>query len=884
MKPRIIEYRKTRDLVAAFRRGEVMEPGSLTITAMGPVARAIREVDGRRFSAINVIAAQDIIQEMLKRWYSVTTKLQQFINLGKLIGGFEKDVRHSLFNSRGDIIQSIKIMTEIGISPEMLAQYADNSEDIATFCRLYTDFWEIDGSCRWFEDQIKSWEDKEILLKEMGKAIAKRAKVDSVDLHTVKRIYLQGFFYFTTTQELLLRALLRLDDVEIVFLNNMERMEGEAEVPYTIWEKNRFFSGVSRTVLREVDKEETKGSEIFIGEELCSERKARLEKGLAIKKYPDVFSFVSDMQREGRFKEKHIYTPQGDDIEEIMETFFPDSLEKKHILAYPVGQYLMLLYQMWNREEDSLCPEIDLLSQCVATGWAADTPQKTGMCMQALERVAFYFEDCHTLDEWNERWGLLESVYCQVLPQFDYMPGKERPNERWHRMLENPLHHVGAFSLEQDEFDVLREVVQNVIGDAKRLFMQSQSAASISLEVHFCELKSLLESKDAFQRMALDEKEALDCVMERLLAPFVSWKGMDCRAADLAEAMKMFLGGKLEQGSDEDSAVDAISLPLLQDRKVVPQKLFTVEAQLFCKRKQPAIVCFCDDRHIPGASQPYPWPLNRDTMVSLAAAIAHTRARGNISCWKEIHGRLNDYIANKENMKLSNRYVFFLAMQLSDIELNWIEEMDNQQFSPSPYIYILEKISDKKAKPFSENDQVGDRKTLSRDEHPYEQSKFVPSDITCEELPREVVLNDRYCPYRNLYDYGLMQMPCFTDVFRLQHFVPRLASVIEWKLRNRNDAKKIFRWFPMWNEVEREEKQRYMSSFDDAMDGSYEKESFDGYTYGASRLFLKYIGPKDFETLKKEDPAEEPAYYRCMYCPHIGSCYYEVREEVEADV
>ena len=67
-------------------------------------------------------------------------------------------------------------------------------------------------------------------------------KTNSIDLRKAKKIYLHGFYYFTTAQELLLEGLLNLTGYTVVFLNNFSASEGNiADAPYEIWTKNRFF-------------------------------------------------------------------------------------------------------------------------------------------------------------------------------------------------------------------------------------------------------------------------------------------------------------------------------------------------------------------------------------------------------------------------------------------------------------------------------------------------------------------------------------------------------------------------------------------------------------------------------------------------------------------
>ena len=223
------------------------------------------------------------------------------------------------------------------------------------------------------------------------------------------------------------------------------------------------------------------------------------------------------------------------------------------------------------------------------------------------------------------------------------------------------------------------------------------------------------------------------------------------------------------------------------------------------------------------------------------------------------------------------------------------------------------------------------------------QEGYWPKELEDKEIPWEVKLNDRYCVYRNLYDYGLRQEPYFRDSFNLEKYACRLATLIRLKLdvKDKYNLLDMFKVFKIWNEAEQKEKAGFISSDYKTEDSRFEN-CLDGYVYNPNRLYLKYILSKDefyklkyiianadieefknhglsskeIDTLKmflledkldKFDKLDEmfpgvglgdlsqkynknrleelkssamgPSYYRCMSCPNKVACYYEVRED-----
>lgn len=200
---------------------------------------------------------------------------------------------------------------------------------------------------------------------------------------------------------------------------------------------------------------------------------------LKIVKYTDAFSFVRDIQRDDCYSTQYIYTPEDTDIQDIIETFFPETIEKKSILAYPVGQYLSLLYNMWDDNKDSICADENMIQQCLATGWATKKPEDTSICMSTFERILPYFQDCKTIDDWKSRIHDLRMKQDKLMPLFSLGKKVSEPIKRWHDILGNPLKLFGIFANSTDDLSILEEALSTISNDAHLLFHTDNDEKSL---------------------------------------------------------------------------------------------------------------------------------------------------------------------------------------------------------------------------------------------------------------------------------------------------------------------------------------------------------------------------------------------------------------------
>lgn len=902
--PIVIDYENIKDLIAAYRQGKIMEEGSLIITSMGPMAKALKEVDCKRFHEGNVIDVGKLLRGLFPYWYSRTTKLKQFIDLGNIIDklpDIDDTKRRALHNSRPDILQAIKISTEAGLTPSILPKI--ENRDIALFKIIYDKFWKVNYSCEQFYNQVKNWRRHDILINELERVMNKQCEnTNPINLRKVKRIYLHGFYYFTTVQELLLEALLDLPDYTIVFLNNFSDSESNGEDgPYEIWTKNRFFPyGFKKQssksygrikpehyLLPSLTEGKQKYIDIFFGNSLPDNE----VNDLKIVKYTDIFSFVRDIQRDNRYSTQYIYTPEGNDIQDIITTFFPETTEKNSILAYPVGQYLSLLYNMWDNKEESICADENMIQQCLATGWATKNQKDKSLCMSTFERILPYFQDCKTIDDWKNRIHDLRMKKGKLMPLFSLDEKVPEPVKRWHDILGNPLKLFGIFSNSSDALAILENALSTISNDVNLLFNSKNLPKKriVNLVSHFDNLKNILQAKKEYVPMSEEEKFIIKEMLSRLTESRDEWQDISCRLSDLSEAMNLFLGGDSTENTTEDSITD-IFTDTIVDRKLDSKRLFTVESQLLIERQHPAMITFCDSTHLPGVSRPYPWPFNEEIINHLIKCLNKSSRHKNVVY------HLEDFIANKVNMRLSNRYVFFLALQLPNIEISWISKIGDQDLSPSPYIPLL--LSGMKKEKsietiIQEGIQIRDGRLIddnSKDnsficnieEKSESSTEYTVKGFPGDKLPREVEINRNYCPWRNLYDFGLTQVPFFISYFQMKFLISHFIGVARMKYMDHDMINKnIMRLFsPMWNDTESNEIIKYRPRYDiDPQFLSIEKDRvlMDTFYYDDSRLFLKYLPQKDEPfSLLKSSKSDAPSYNRCLYCPHRNRCFYQV--------
>ena len=785
-----------------------------TIEYQGAVITAQREMSSayRRHQR----CAHDLnslLRDLLFDWYSPLRMFRQHLLISRLIDeaspAWSVEMKRVFSNNKGEILRSFRNLVEIGVPPKKLP--ADDDER-RLFSGLYSEFAEAaESGVRVLFDELQKWRDPASFRQALLEAGLTEKELNAV--------YFQGFYYIRPMQSRFIDAVLALE-TKVCFLNAFDPSD---PIKYRIWDENPRYANGKMTVFSADD----------------SKAPGAVPRKPQILKFEDLFSMVCYLRRS--VKKERFYAPMSDDVREILETFFQKDNEKESLLSYPVGRYLLALYEMWDGKAGALSLDAENVRECLSTGWAGESYSENMSVLSTFNKVRHYFSDCRTIREWEARLERLEEVFSKVLPLFD----RRTPENS---TLLSPFASIGAFNASPADVKLLLKILKQMMKDAQYLF--GSGAGEIDVAQHFKNVLKMLKKKSEKNLIHEEEKQILEKLSKRL-----NWNSADiqsCPAAHLADAMTFFLGGRrddpAEGGHDEQiGGVRGIS---------------DIEsAHLLCTGV-PVHLCFCDAGEMPGKARSCSWPLSAAYLSTLTLK-------------PKAAERLKDYLFFMESTALSNRYLFALAAKLPELTVSWVGRAAEKEKKPSIYVKLLSQdslkfqtingllLSSSKGNPEASAAQPAPEwgGVLSR---AFQGESSQPAEYGC---------CAQFCPrgfWRLLYDYILSDGPCFSEEFHLKHLMPLLICLLSdaLSITIEKAAQEVFSLYPSFTPSERQELMDWAKRERKKVRLPDNAENDDLGTL--RRLYVKFLDQTNYML---ENPGYKPSEMNCMYFPHGSYCF-----------
>lgn len=780
--PIILQYKNPESLVDG-----TLYYGGLVITAMQQMKAAYQT---RKVKA-HVEDANTVLRILLPDWYDPFLGLKQFCilsdTISRLAAQYSNPPEASAFlNNCSEILRSIKQLAEIGVDPESMP---DNTIEAQWLKILYQNMLQNkDSGLRAFQRNVEGWNSVETFKRCLQTCqMKKTGQVIGVP----KAVYFQGFYYITPLQLRLIRAFCQLD-IPVYFLNAMDEA---CSSDYAVWMRNPFFQPITKR--RALEKE------------------APLPEGdFKIRKFNDTFSMVCRF-RSLNLQEYAVYAPMSTDIKIILETFFPEQDEKTHIFAYPIGRYLLSLYNLWDDDQDDFRLDSSEVRRALATGWAGPLYEDSTHLLMVYDKIRDYFQDCMSFADWQSRLETLQTVVHEIMPCFKEPAGMPE-RKRWRRVFSQPFRVIGAFDCTDEEIQSVTQAVRQIMADAEFLF---GGGASVDLKSHFSAIEALLQKKTDSQKIHKEEQRVLAHLKERL-----SWSQADDQPwpiKHLTTAMRLFLGGNLDSQA-LDSNPD-------EGQAGGVRGISDIESALILHKDKKILLCCCDADNFPGRAKPYPWPLTSPMLETII---------NNQGEHSEVKGRCEAYIHAMETTQLGNRYLFHLARHIPGIEFSWIEHQGNKVVNASIYLAEL-------AKKYEVPIEAEKGLLVTPGHETLVQSKpwNLADSLTGPEpdgdgnIPQEWHFDKIFCPggrWRWLYNYVLQDHPAFTDRFQLSFLMTALIAVTADAMpcKKKKAAAAVFSIYPAFSSSERQERLDFVGQT-----RQMGRAPYDGSEYNLKRLY-----------------------------------------------
>lgn len=458
--------------------------------------------------------------------------IKQFVDLSKEINQIEnKNLRNTFKFNQSDVYNAIRLLIELDIKPNEMKKGHSLEMDIFIdiYDRLYgIDSWNILNNIKVDRDRIKNGF-TELLNKEIGdiediydnviptKTLNYLLRYKD-NTEPIDKIIIHGVHRF---EPIITRLVKDLNNVgiEVVFLINYMP---EMERIYETWRRVYLWTGVDFIHGEDWGCEIDENLGTAIGALLEGEIIDYRSDNIKCIKFNNPTSFSDYVSRvyadaivgmEGASKNQKLnrmmeqfYAIDNTLVNDILKQYYPEQFGNRHFLAYPIGQFILNLYNMWDDDSNEIKIDNRMFKECLSTGFfqREDKPNPVEVyCNIETYYEYFRLKDEHTLD------NLLHKVK-QLINTIKQIEKKEREKEQ-----NSTLRRFSTYILTIEELEYLQEVLESIDSIVEKLL--KENGTEFNFKDHFQQLINILEDHGISKSyISKDEKRTLSEIQYRL--------------------------------------------------------------------------------------------------------------------------------------------------------------------------------------------------------------------------------------------------------------------------------------------------------------------------------------------------------------------------------
>jgi hypothetical protein len=803
----------------------------------------------------SIVSVQKITGMFAGAWNDEQLILLQHVNLNQVLRTLpylERDAKlvQGFKRNKKEALNAMRLLTEAGLNPSDIVPKCVEEQ---YFAQVWSLLENADASFHTFRERMHSWVDRPSKLIKKLRETLPSLEGNSIILH--------GFYYITPIQERVFE-ILENAGINLIFLCHFDASFPEVN---RIWLDNLTMDmGFDAFPEWICDSSFSNHGQAFAGLFERIPAKNRIQ-NIKIIEYASDMEFVADVERMIA-EDTVIFSANTKKTKQILKEYFPENFQEKHLLAYPVGQYIYCLHSMWDLVNERLTFSMDDIEKCFASGWLFVDGLNGKDYFHDLMQISLYFKGCNTAEDWEDRLKILIQAK-EISDLFEaHLDSSKLSDNKYHRIMSNPLLNLGFIACDMQQIVNIAKLINHLINTAKLLFVSNHE---INLNTHFDNLRGLLSERNTAEGILDEEKIIILEIEKRLKSDDATIK---CFPEDLCDAVMLIIGGGI---LDEDT----FSVQLVRDEEFIYPIYNAEVAQILFNNK--IHLCMCDEESLPGCEKSLPWPIN-DQMIA------------NINC--NADSTVKKYLRNMkfvtEKNALCNRYLFYCILKNENVELSWISKTGDKELASSPYIKIfmdLYMLKSNAAALHPINEDVAS-KILAKGE-----DQKVSIDKR-NNPPSEVSLDLALCPKKYFYGYVLQNFPFYTSEFHcgfvLSNIIRAFACVTD--KTNKEIGDNLFQLTPYLRQVECQQ------ILDYSLGVKYKSNSemFDEFAYSKERLPIHFL-KKDIYNQAKQNWEEicageiiqkfhlkrpERCKEICKYCQHINYCpsalFYDDEEKI----
>lgn len=812
---------------------------------------------------LNVTEFRNITAAIDDNWTSDQSKFNQSIILSEFIRNKisvskeEKEINWLTGCMRNlDALRSaITLVEEAEIKPDDLNTSDDRN--LALLVEAWKYLVDRDPSFKTHTERMESLSSKERWEEIFFSAFKENG------LSKSEAIVFHGFYYITPIQEQIMKMLEKAGFQLIYLIPFDKRYPFVYEIWNNTYAEENGYEPKNSWKLEESDAEDVYG-DLFEGKE-----KVSIKNKLEIKEYGSVMEFVDDVKRI-KDEDFTLYASNQREANEMLKDYFPDEYGDRKILAYPIGQFISTINNMWDDELQTITLDADSLIDCFSSGWLSVNGVAGKQYLQDLLRSLPFFADCSTVEQWEKRITQLKQIKEEVISPFQVEHDVDPSISRWQEAIENPFENFSMFAVETEKLDIILALIKQLLDMGKELFGNNQS---IKVNEHLRRLNKILKRHEVSNELYEEERSIIGGIFEKLnqADSYIS----ECAPSDIARALDLFICGRLDDSEIEVSRVGFV------------RPLFFVEAETV-KNRSKAHLCMSDVNNMPGGNKDYIWPLTKEKIVECYASTQNPL--------------IKNLIQIMDSTVLCNRYFMYAALKNKEVCISWISEMNEKLLAPSPYIKLISNATGIETSPAKRNTITFDRVLAT----PYGPGKTEKYDR--EKAPRRMIKEARMayalCPMKYTLGYVVEKYPTYESDFQQSYALNALISAIYNLMKDQGMTvdqvyKQVIGLFPAMRKSEKRQVYDYISYDRNENDFDYgNRTECGGKYYTDERIkihypnqFVRDVTKKRFGELVTPDGRTgldlnekmearsgemvgdlDPVKLACSFCPHINYC------------
>lgn len=436
-----------------------------------------------------------------------------------------------------------------------------------------------------------------------------------------------------------------------------------------------------------------------------------------------------------RFLDEQVYTSNRD-VHSLLKIYYPEYSKNRHFLAYPIGQFFLAIYRLWDYERGEISMEVNAIKECLSSrilnsGQAAEL-------LRTYNNLQILFENITSFDEFKTR------IKSEYVVRYDKVIDARGTDQI------EPLKQLSIYNkrkVKRSDILALIRAIEELNAIAVHLFSNGDLHEDyINFGKHFQNLEDFMKQQQL--DLANEEERALiDALQLRLDKIKPEQQDFLGTLKDLREGLYFYLKQK-----DDDNGVDWIVKNFEQiDGDILQSKKQFERGD----KKVYHFACISDRDMSCQIDNLLPWPLT-DHFIR--------------KTYSPIDLQFQVYYSSLGERGSFLRYALFygLCFNRCDVRLSYVKQYEDEITEPYALLSVLG-IKPKLDYPATICEDALAKLT------------FTPKQIPVVRYDRFEMMSMFLCPYRFLLDYVVSDSPVIQGNFLYQKFYENLLVNAAWK-------------------------------------------------------------------------------------------------------